>query len=128
MALTDSEVARCKAELGYSVLSNGASPWIDIVAIFEQVIQPYLDGEEETTIVQEILANIVTVKTKMVASYGEGALKACDELEWHPTGNSTTFGNLGLELSFWREQLAAALGIQSMWGRRREGAQRCAVY
>jgi hypothetical protein len=128
MALTDAEIARCKIETGYNVMSNGASPWIDVVAVFEQVIQPYLDGEEACVIVREILANIVTVKTKMGASYGEGALKAVDELEWHPTGNSTTFGNLGAELSFWREQLAAALGIQSMWGRRREGAQRCAVY
>lgn len=49
MALTDSEVARLRAELGYSVLTIGAEPRIDHVAIFEQVIQPYTQAGASTT-------------------------------------------------------------------------------
>jgi hypothetical protein len=126
--LTDAEIARCKIETGYNVMSNGASPWIDVVAVFEQVIQPYLDGEEACVIVREILANIVTVKTKMAETFGTGLLKAVDEIEFWNAGAQTQFGALGDQLKFWREQLAAALGIQSAWARRQQGAQRCAVY
>ncbi len=200
MALLTSEIARIKAELGYNVLSNGASPWVDIVAIFEQVIQPYLSGGASTTsatsvtaaatptpvaltladatglaagnrvvidvdsrqeiatvqsisgaaitvqltgthsgtypvtvegpetIVREILRQIAGVKTKMVESHGEGSLKAVDEIEWYSSGSVTTFGNLGAELAYWRDQLAAVLGVQSMWARRRAGAQTMSVY
>ena len=49
MALLDSEIARIKAELGYPLLSNSAEPFVGIVAIFEQVIQPYLTGGASTT-------------------------------------------------------------------------------
>ncbi len=49
MSLLDSEVARIKAELGYPLLSNSAEPWISTVAVFEQVIQPYLTAGASTT-------------------------------------------------------------------------------
>lgn len=49
MALTDSEVARIKYELGYNVLAVGAEPYIGVVAMFEQVIQPYTTGGASTT-------------------------------------------------------------------------------
>lgn len=49
MALLDSEIARIKAELGYNVLSRSATPYVDIVAIFEQVIQPYVESGPKTT-------------------------------------------------------------------------------
>lgn len=49
MALTSSEVARIKYELGYNVLSVGAEPYIGVTALFDQVIQPYLDAGASTT-------------------------------------------------------------------------------
>lgn len=49
MSLLDSEVVRIKAELGYPLLSNSAEPWVSVVAIFEQVIQPYLTSGASTT-------------------------------------------------------------------------------
>lgn len=49
MALTDSEVARIKAELGYNLLGIGAVPYVGVTQLFEQVIQPYLTGGVATT-------------------------------------------------------------------------------
>lgn len=49
MSLLSSEVARIKAELGYPLLSNSAEPFVSVVAIFEQVIQPYLTSGASTT-------------------------------------------------------------------------------
>lgn len=48
MALLNSEIARIKGELGYNLLTVGAEPFVNVVALFEQVIQPYL-GEGATT-------------------------------------------------------------------------------
>jgi bifunctional DNA-binding transcriptional regulator/antitoxin component of YhaV-PrlF toxin-antitoxin module len=49
VALLDSEVARIKYELGYNVLAVGAEPYIGIVAVFDQVIQPYTTAGAATT-------------------------------------------------------------------------------
>lgn len=49
MALTDNEVSRIKAELGYNLLSIGAVPYIGITQLFEQVVQPYLASGVNTT-------------------------------------------------------------------------------
>ena len=49
MALLTSEITRIKAELGYPLLSNSAEPFVGIVAIFEQVIQPYTLAGAATT-------------------------------------------------------------------------------
>jgi len=201
MALLDSEIARCKAELGYNLLSSGAAPWVDVVAIFEQVIQPNLSGGAKTTsatavdaateatpvaitladatgfnegdrmvldvderqematiqslvsavatvllrgvhsgtypvtvegpetIVREILKSIRETKAKLETAYGSGALKKVDEIEFYQAaGDASYFGILGQNLAWWREQLAAALGIQSLWARKRAGAQTLSVY
>jgi hypothetical protein len=201
LALLDSEVARCKAELGYPLLSQ-ANPYIGITLLFEQVIQPYIGAGPSTTsstavtavtsggapkpkaitlasatgftagarvildvddrqesatvqsitgaditlllsgvhsgtypvtveggeaIVREILGRIRATKTEMAGTFGEGALKQVDEVSFYQAGGSL-FGVLGSQLAFWRDELAAVLGIQSMWARRRAGATRMSVY
>lgn len=197
MALLDSEIARIKAELGYNVLSNGALPWIDIVAIFEQVIQPNLSGGAKTTssttvtvqgqntivlasatgfhsgdrividvddrqeivtvqnlsgsnatvllskehsgtypvtvegpetIVREILADIAATKKKLAEQFGTGALKKVDEVEFYDARGMTAFGILGENLAYYREMLASALGIQSMWAAKKQGAATVSIY
>lgn len=199
MALLDSEIARCKAELGYNLLSSGAAPWIDTVLLFEQVIQPNLSGGAKTTsstaitakadpgpvvvtladptgfhagdrmvldvdsrqeaatiqsltgsaatvllqgahsgtypvtvegpetIVREILKAILETKAKLAADFGSGALKKVDEVEFYATPG-TYFGILGQNLAWWREQLAAALGIESLWTIKKAGASTLSVY
>lgn len=49
MALLASELARCKAELGYNLLAPGAAFYADVHAIFEQVVATYLNAGATTT-------------------------------------------------------------------------------
>lgn len=79
------------------------------------------------TIVREILGHIRATKQKLGEVEGEGSLKKVDEIEFYQSGGST-FGNLGIQLSFWREELAAAIGIQSLWSKNRAAAQTLSVY
>jgi hypothetical protein len=81
------------------------------------------------SIVREILKKIRDVKTRMATTFGAGALKRVDEIEFYNTTNNITlFGALGSELNYWREELASALGIVSMWSLRRAGGARLSVY
>lgn len=49
MALLDSEIARCKYELGYNLLTIAAEPYIGVARVFELVIQPNLMAGATTT-------------------------------------------------------------------------------
>lgn len=49
MALLDSELIKIKAELGYSVLTVSAEPYISYVSLFDQIVQPYLSAGATTT-------------------------------------------------------------------------------
>ncbi len=56
MALLDSEVARIRHEVGANVLTIGAEPRIDHLALFEQVIQPYTQAGASTTCATAVTA------------------------------------------------------------------------
>lgn len=56
MALLDSEVQRIKYELGFPVMSIGAEPRIDHVALFDQVIKPYIEAGAATTAATAVTA------------------------------------------------------------------------
>jgi hypothetical protein len=49
VSLSASELARIRAELGYNVLTVGAEPYISYHALFDVVIQPYLQAGTATT-------------------------------------------------------------------------------
>lgn len=49
MPLTNGELDRIRAELGYNLLNVGAEPYIGVAAIFSQVIQPYMREGLDTT-------------------------------------------------------------------------------
>lgn len=49
MALSDSEVAVIKAELGYNQLTIGALPYVDYTALFDEVVQPRMGEGASTT-------------------------------------------------------------------------------
>lgn len=199
MALSNAEVFRIKQEMGFNLLENGAEPYIGITAIFNQVIQVYLNSGASTTsatavtareaptpvnltladatgiavfdrvsvdvddlqesatvrsvtgsvvsvilqkahtgtypvsvdsgesIVREILQRIRENKAEMAQTFGTGSLKQVDEVSFYETGG-TAFGNVGQQLMFWRDELAAALGTPSLWTQRKMGAQRLAAY
>jgi len=81
------------------------------------------------SIVREYLARIRDVKAQMAQTFGEGSLKKVDEIEFYQTmKGATLFGNLGAQLSWWRDELASVLGIRSGWAQKRSGGQRMAVY
>lgn len=199
MALLDSELARCKFELGFNLIST-AQPYIgDVVSIFETIIQQYLgagavttastvvaantgalipitltdatgfvagqrvvvdvDEHQETvtsekltgavlslylkkahsgtyavtveggeSIVRECLQNIRDVKAKMATTFGEGPLKKVDEIEFYQAVKTSLFGMLGDQLTFWRDELASALGLQNMWRRRQSAGSVMSLY
>lgn len=49
MALLTSEIMRIRVELGYNALTVGAEPYIGTAAVFNQVIQTYMQGGAATT-------------------------------------------------------------------------------
>jgi hypothetical protein len=49
MALLDSEIRRLKFELGYPLVAAGAEPYINVRAVFEQVVQTYMTAGASTT-------------------------------------------------------------------------------
>jgi hypothetical protein len=85
-----------------------------------------VEGPE--TIVRELLNNIRKVKAEMADTFGIGSLKQVDEIQFYQTGGGALFGNLGAQLCAWREELAAAFGIRSMWAEKRAGGSRMSVY
>lgn len=85
-----------------------------------------VEGPE--TIVREILTEIRKTREKLLSQYGSGALKRVDEVEFYGVGTETAFGILGSSLAWYREQLASALGVKSMWSRKSSAAQTLSVY
>lgn len=76
-------------------------------------------------IIREKLREIRGVKAQMSEAFGAGAIRKVDEVEFYNTGGSTLFGNLGRELRVWREELAAAIGVEPAWN---AGATRLSCY
>lgn len=69
MSLTDNELSRIKAELGYNVLEVGALPYIGHSELFDQVIQPYLaTGTNTTSATSVTAATTATPATLTLAS------------------------------------------------------------
>lgn len=127
MALTTAELTRIKAELGFNVLQSGAEPYIGVTLLFEQIIAVYMTPDGEV-IIREYLANIAAAKARMATAFGEGALKKVDEVEFYQGISGSLFGAIGDQVEYWRIQLAAALGLESMWSRKRASGSRLSVY
>lgn len=200
MALLQSELERCKAELGYTLIGVG-QPYIGgVTALFEQVVQPYLSAGASTTsstsvtptspvtpqnitlasatgfsllarVVVDVDARqeIVTVQTlsgatltalftkthsgtypvtveggeslvrskltELVAAHtergkakGRGALKEITgDLGWYDTKMSA-FQSVSQEIAVLRDELAALLGVENLWNRKRAAGARLSVY
>ncbi len=80
------------------------------------------------TLIREKLGEIRTAKQKLVQSFGYGALKSVDDISWYPAGTSSQFDLIASNIAYLRDELAALVGIESMWQRRRAAGQRLAVY
>lgn len=71
MALLDSEVARIKAELGFALIGI-ANPYIGTTALFEQIIQPYLQAGASTTSATAVTAASVPTPVTLTLASGTG--------------------------------------------------------
>ena len=72
MALLDSELARIKGHLGFHLLRVGATPYIGVAAIFEQVIQPYLNGGAATTCATTVTAATASTPVTLTLASATG--------------------------------------------------------
>lgn len=83
------------------------------------------------TIAKDILGKIDAVKAKMSGTFGAGALKRVDEIEFYAVGKNgkTQFGAMGDELAYWRNELASVLGVPNAWEMRQgRGSVTLSVY
>jgi hypothetical protein len=72
MALLTSELYRIKAELGHTVLTLGAVPYIGIAAIFEQVIAVYMSSGATTTSGTAITESVPAVASPFTLTLADG--------------------------------------------------------
>jgi hypothetical protein len=106
MALTTSEVARIKYELGFNVLAVGAEPYIGITALFEQVIQPHTtSGASTTSSTSVTAASTPTPVTLTVASVaginaGDAVIVDVDSRQERATVQSIGASTITLLLAF----------------------------
>lgn len=72
MALSDAEVMRIKAELGYNVLTIGALPYVGYTALFDQIIQPYMQAGAATTSTTTVAAATTATPATLTLASGTG--------------------------------------------------------
>jgi hypothetical protein len=202
MAFSASELWSIKRELGYNLLNTGATAYVGVSQLIEQVVNNNIEAEVSTTatiataiaassqaapqtltlasptgfatgqrcyidvdarqevatlqylsstsatfllslphsgtipivvegpisICKGILRKIEAVRSEMASTYGEGAIKAVDEVEFYDQGGATMFGSLGSQLRFWRNELSAALAVPNLWERTGGGSVAYSVY
>lgn len=83
--------------------------------------------EGPITLARERLNRIEEVKREIGSTFGWGALKKVDEVEFYQTGGSY-FGALGEQLSFWRNELASIINAPNIWEMRSGAATSLSVY
>lgn len=82
------------------------------------------------TIIRELLGNCVRVGKSIAAATSRAGLKRVDEIEFQDAaagGMSAVTKALTRELSYWRDELAGALGCANLRAIRRGGGQTIAV-
>ena len=104
MALLTSEIYRIKAELGHTVLTLGAGPYIGIAAIFEQVIAPYMSSGAVTTSATAVTAAplgaavTLTLASATGFSAGDRVFIDVDDLQESATVRSLSGSSMGVFL------------------------------
>jgi hypothetical protein len=104
---------------------SGANMVVTLSKAHSGTYPVYVDSGEG--IVRELLDKIKATKTRLTATYGGGALKKVDEIEFWQ-GSKTLFGNIGDELMYWRDELASALGVFNAWRGKKTAGSSIAVY
>jgi hypothetical protein len=74
------------------------------------------------SIIRELLGKIRNVSDRIESAATKAGIKRVDEIELYPEADGGVFASLVGQRSYWRDELAGALGIRNMWNRRRGGA------
>lgn len=77
MALLDSEIIRIRVELGYNALNVGAEPYIGTQAVFNQVIQTYMQGGAATTSSTTVTAATTPTPVTLTLASATGFTVGC---------------------------------------------------
>lgn len=72
-------------------------------------------------IARDILRKIEEVREEMARTFGDGAIRKVDEVEFFDQRGRTLFGSLGEQLMSWRDELASVLGVANGWRASRGG-------
>lgn len=72
MALLDSEIVRIKYELGYNTLTDSAAPYVGYTAIFDTVVQTWLDAGATTTSTTSVVASSAGSTTALTLDSATG--------------------------------------------------------
>jgi hypothetical protein len=105
LALLDSELNRIRYELGYNVVGIGAEPMIGHVAIFDTVIQPYLQAGAKTTSTTSVTAattpTLVTLTLALITGFtaGDAVVVDVDTRQERATVESVSGSTISLLLS-----------------------------
>lgn len=82
MPLTTSEIYRIKSELGYNALTLGAVPYAEVYAVFDVVIQPYLQEGGDTTSSTSVTATTSGATTPVALTLASGTGFAAGYRVW----------------------------------------------
>jgi hypothetical protein len=85
--------------------------------------------EGPITMARACLNKIDAAREGIGTSFGYGALKKADEIEFYDT-RGKFFGSVGEQLDFWRSELASILGVPNAWELKTSpgGCQTLSVY
>ncbi len=75
---------------------------------------------------REALRRILDSKAELAKTFGEGALKKVDEIEFYNSGSSL-FGTTADAVNYWRKELASRLGVPNYWDLKRSAGSRVTV-
>lgn len=104
---------------------SGAVATVQLSKAHSGTVPVSLEGP--ITMARDCLRKIDDVKGEMAKTYGEGALKKVDEIEFHPQREKGMFALLSGQLMYWRNELAAVLGAPNGWAMRGAGSGSCSM-
>jgi hypothetical protein len=80
------------------------------------------------SLVREKLGELWTARATRAEAQGVGALKAITgDIEWYDSGMSS-FASSNAEINVLRDELAAILGVENLWNRKKSAGSRLSVY
>lgn len=115
-----------RQEIATAQLVSGTSLTVLLSKTHSGTYPVTVEGGE--SIVREILGKIRNVADRIEGAAIKAGIKKVDEIEFFPEAMGGVFANLQAQRSYWRDELAGALGVVNLWNRKRSQGQRTAMY